>query len=30
MQDTWRVGRDGGEPLSDVPLRIFDGSERPS
>jgi Xaa-Pro aminopeptidase len=27
MQDTWRVGRDGGEPLSDVPLRIFDGSE---
>jgi Xaa-Pro aminopeptidase len=27
MQDTWRVGRDGGEPLSSVPLRIFDGSE---
>lgn len=28
MQDTWRVGTDGGEPLADVPLRIFDASER--
>ena len=27
MQDTWRVGRDGGEPLAGIPLRIFDGSE---
>ena len=31
MQDTWCVGADGGEPLSSVPLRIFDGREpRPS
>jgi len=28
MQDTWRVGTDGGEPLADIPLRIFDASER--
>jgi Xaa-Pro dipeptidase len=28
MQDTWRVGKDGGEPLATVPLRIFDQSER--
>ncbi len=27
MQDTWRVGADGGEPLADIPLRIFDASE---
>jgi Xaa-Pro aminopeptidase len=27
MQDTWRVGEDGGEPLSSVPARVFDGSE---
>jgi Xaa-Pro dipeptidase len=27
MQDTWRIGADGGEPLSSVPLRVFDGSE---
>jgi Xaa-Pro aminopeptidase len=27
MQDTWRVTDDGGERLSDVPLKIFDGSE---
>ena len=27
MQDTWLVGKDGGVPLSDVPLRIFQGSE---
>jgi Xaa-Pro aminopeptidase len=31
MQDTWLVGADGGEPLSSVPLAVFDGSEpRPS
>ena len=28
MQDTWRVGADGGEPLADIPVRIFDASER--
>ena len=27
MQDTWLVGVDGGEPLADVPLRIYDASE---
>ncbi len=27
MQDTWRVTRSGGEPLSSVPLRVFDGRE---
>ena len=27
MQDTWLVTADGGVPLSDVPLQIFDGSE---
>jgi Xaa-Pro dipeptidase len=27
MQDTWCIGADGGEPLSSVPLAIFDGSE---
>ena len=27
MQDTWVVGASAGEPLSDVPLAIFDGSE---
>jgi Xaa-Pro aminopeptidase len=27
MQDTWRVGENEGEPLSRVPLRVFDGSE---
>jgi Xaa-Pro aminopeptidase len=27
MQDTWVVTEDGGEPLADVPLRIFDASE---
>lgn len=31
MQDTWLVTAAGGKPLSDVPIRIFDGSEsRPS
>jgi Xaa-Pro aminopeptidase len=28
MQDTWRVGTAGGEPLADIPIRIFDASER--
>jgi Xaa-Pro aminopeptidase len=27
MQDTWRVGANGGEPLSRVPIAIFDGTE---
>jgi Xaa-Pro aminopeptidase len=27
MQDTWRVGASEGEPLSNVPLQVFDGSE---
>lgn len=27
MQDTWRVGRDGGEPLAGLEMKIFDGSE---
>ena len=27
MQDTWLVTRDGGEPLADLPMRIFDGTE---
>jgi Xaa-Pro aminopeptidase len=27
MQDTWVVGPDGGEPMSSVPLAVFDGSE---
>jgi Xaa-Pro aminopeptidase len=27
MQDTWLVTREGGVPLADVPLRIFDASE---
>jgi Xaa-Pro dipeptidase len=27
MQDTWLVGADGGQLLSSVPARIFDGSE---
>jgi Xaa-Pro aminopeptidase len=31
MQDTWLVTSDGGVPLADIPMRIFDGSEsRPS
>jgi Xaa-Pro aminopeptidase len=28
MQETWLVTADGGEPLSGLPMRIFDGSER--
>jgi Xaa-Pro aminopeptidase len=27
MQDTWCIGASGGEPLSSVPLQIFDGTE---
>lgn len=27
MQDTWRVGADGGQPLSSVPIAVFDGTE---
>ena len=27
MQETWLVRPDGGEPLSGLPMRIFDGSE---
>ncbi|MBI3990008.1 MAG: hypothetical protein HY347_10380 [candidate division NC10 bacterium] len=27
MQDTWLVTHEGGEPLSKIPMRIFDGSE---
>ena len=27
MQDTWCIGPNGGEPLSDVPLAVFDGTE---
>ena len=28
MQDTWLVTKDGGVPFSEVPLKIFDGTER--
>ena len=28
MQDTWLVDEGGGVPLDDLPLAIFDGSER--
>jgi Xaa-Pro dipeptidase len=27
MQDTWLVGRNGGEPLAGIPMRIFDASD---
>jgi Xaa-Pro dipeptidase len=27
MQDTWLVGDDGGAPLAELPLAIYDGSE---
>jgi len=27
FQETYRVGRDGGEPLSGVPIKAYDGSE---
>ena len=26
MQDTWRVGSSEGEPLSQVPVRVFEGT----
>jgi Xaa-Pro dipeptidase len=29
MQDTWLVTENGGEPLASLPMRIFDGTERP-
>jgi Xaa-Pro dipeptidase len=29
MQDTWLVTAEGGLPLAGLPMRIFDGSERP-
>jgi hypothetical protein len=28
MQDTWLVTDDGGVPLADLPMQLFDGSER--
>ncbi len=28
MQDTWLVTDDGGVPLADLPMKIFDGTER--
>jgi Xaa-Pro aminopeptidase len=28
MQDTWLVTDDGGVPLADLPLRLYDGRER--
>jgi hypothetical protein len=28
MQDTWLVTADSAESLADLPMRIFDGSER--
>jgi len=27
MQETFRVGIDGGEPLSGIPVKVYDGSE---
>jgi hypothetical protein len=27
MQDTWLVAADGGEPLADLPMRIFAAGE---
>jgi hypothetical protein len=27
MQDTWLVTADGGVPLADLPMKIFDGTE---
>jgi Xaa-Pro dipeptidase len=30
MQDTWLVTENGGDPLAGLPMRIFDGTERPS
>jgi Xaa-Pro dipeptidase len=28
MQDTWLVTGDGGVPLADLPMKIYDGTER--
>jgi Xaa-Pro dipeptidase len=28
MQETWRIGKEAGEQLSGLPLKIFDGSEQ--
>jgi hypothetical protein len=28
MQDTWLVTDAGGVPMADLPMRIFDGTER--
>jgi Xaa-Pro aminopeptidase len=28
MQDTWLVGKDGGEPLAGLEMKIYDGTER--
>jgi hypothetical protein len=30
MQDTWLVTAEGGVPFSQVPLKIFNGTERRS
>jgi Xaa-Pro aminopeptidase len=30
MQDTWLVTDEGGVPLADLPLRIYDGTEKRS
>jgi hypothetical protein len=27
MQDTWLVTDDGGVPLADLPMKIYDGTE---
>jgi hypothetical protein len=27
FQETYRVGRDGGEPLSGVPIKVYHGGE---
>jgi hypothetical protein len=28
MQDTWLVTGGGGVPLADLPMKLFDGTER--
>jgi hypothetical protein len=30
MQDTWLVSDEGGVPLADLPMKIFDGTENRS
>jgi hypothetical protein len=27
MQDTWLVTDDGGVPLADLPMKLYDGTE---